>query len=209
MPTVDTLLPRIEEYCRATGTAESTFGRIAVNDGKLVRRLRAGGSITLRTLQRIEGVLSAAPSRGSAADRIVGARIRLRRELVGLSQARLAATLDVSLQQMSEFEQGAARVGAARLCAIARALEAPISFFFAELSPTEIARPEIGPSPGLPATPAAAELLSAYARIGNSRLRRAVLAVARSLAREAPRSECRSRENSRSSEPCSSKSRAH
>ena len=39
------LLPRIEEYCRATGTAESTFGRIAVNDGKLVSRLRAGGSL--------------------------------------------------------------------------------------------------------------------------------------------------------------------
>src|SRR5205823_8179450 len=34
------LLQQIAEYCRHTGLAESTFGRRAVNDGKLTARLR-------------------------------------------------------------------------------------------------------------------------------------------------------------------------
>ncbi len=37
--------------------AESTFGRRAVNDGKLVQRLREGGRITLDTLERIRTFL--------------------------------------------------------------------------------------------------------------------------------------------------------
>ncbi len=34
------LLREISDYCRQTGLAESTFGRRAVNDGKLTARLR-------------------------------------------------------------------------------------------------------------------------------------------------------------------------
>ncbi|HEX4041090.1 MAG TPA: hypothetical protein VHY10_05265, partial [Xanthobacteraceae bacterium] len=40
------LLQEISDYCRQTGLAESTFGRRAVNDGKLAARLRNGGRIT-------------------------------------------------------------------------------------------------------------------------------------------------------------------
>src|SRR5262249_54550107 len=40
------LLQEISDYCRHTGLAESTFGRRAVNDGKLANRLRNGGRIT-------------------------------------------------------------------------------------------------------------------------------------------------------------------
>jgi hypothetical protein len=47
------LLQEISEYCRKTGLAESTFGRRAVNDGKLAARLRNGGRITTYTLDRI------------------------------------------------------------------------------------------------------------------------------------------------------------
>ena len=38
--------------------AESTFGRVAVNDGKLVARLRAGKTINLNTLSKIEMALN-------------------------------------------------------------------------------------------------------------------------------------------------------
>ena len=38
--TSNQILGEIREYCRATQTAESTFGRLVVNDGKLVSRLR-------------------------------------------------------------------------------------------------------------------------------------------------------------------------
>ena len=47
------LLQEISDYCRQTGLAESTFGRRAVNDGKLASRLRNGGRITTDTLDRI------------------------------------------------------------------------------------------------------------------------------------------------------------
>jgi hypothetical protein len=51
------LLQEISDYCRQTGLAESTFGRRAVNDGKLTNRLRNGGRITTDTLDRIRAFI--------------------------------------------------------------------------------------------------------------------------------------------------------
>jgi len=53
------LLQEISDYCRQTGLAESTFGRRAVNDGKLASRLRHGGRITTETLDRIRNFMAA------------------------------------------------------------------------------------------------------------------------------------------------------
>jgi hypothetical protein len=53
------LLQEIADYCRRTGLAESTFGRRAVNDGKLTSRLRNGGRITTETLDRIRSFMNA------------------------------------------------------------------------------------------------------------------------------------------------------
>src|SRR5712672_3952432 len=52
------LLQEISDYCRQSGLAESTFGRRAVNDGKLASRLRNGGRITTETLDRIRGFMA-------------------------------------------------------------------------------------------------------------------------------------------------------
>jgi hypothetical protein len=52
------LLQEISDYCRHTGLAESTFGRRAVNDGKLTARLRNGGRITTDTLDRIRSFIA-------------------------------------------------------------------------------------------------------------------------------------------------------
>ncbi len=61
------ILQEISEFCRQRGLAESTFGRRAVNDGKLASRLRNGGRITTDTLDRIRNFMArnvdAAPSR--------------------------------------------------------------------------------------------------------------------------------------------------
>ena len=46
---MDDLLRGISQFCRETGIAETTFGRLAVNDGKLVERLRAGTVVTDKT----------------------------------------------------------------------------------------------------------------------------------------------------------------
>jgi hypothetical protein len=56
--TADQILGEIREFCRATQTAESTFGRLVVNDGKLVSRLRDGARITTGTLDKVRAYLS-------------------------------------------------------------------------------------------------------------------------------------------------------
>jgi SAM-dependent methyltransferase len=57
--TTEQILGEIRDYCRKTRTAESTFGRIVVNDGKLVSRLRDGARITTGTLDKVRAYLSA------------------------------------------------------------------------------------------------------------------------------------------------------
>src|SRR5512135_1827586 len=52
------ILQEISEFCRTRGLAESTFGRRAVNDGKLANRLRNGGRITTDTLDRIRAFMT-------------------------------------------------------------------------------------------------------------------------------------------------------
>jgi hypothetical protein len=53
MDEIEIFLGEIEAYCRARAIAESTFGRIAVNDGKFVGRLRAGRGVTMKTIERV------------------------------------------------------------------------------------------------------------------------------------------------------------
>ena len=55
--TSESLLREISDYCRRVGMAESTFGRLAVNDGKLVGRLRTGASVTLDTMDRVRSFI--------------------------------------------------------------------------------------------------------------------------------------------------------
>src|SRR5258708_2792560 len=56
--TAQELLVQISDYCRQTGLAESTFGRRAVNDGKLAARLRNGGRITTETVDRVRAFIA-------------------------------------------------------------------------------------------------------------------------------------------------------
>lgn len=67
-------------------------------------------------------------------DIYVGARIRLRRQLLGLSQDALAAAIDTTYQQVQKYETGVNRIGAGRLWKAAIALEVPVQYFFQGLS---------------------------------------------------------------------------
>lgn len=64
MSEADALIKEIEMFCQRTDTAESTFGRQAVNDGKFVGRLREGKGVTLKTLARVRAFIT--QSRDSA-----------------------------------------------------------------------------------------------------------------------------------------------
>jgi hypothetical protein len=57
----DALLRDITDYCRRTRMAESTFGRLAVNDGKLVGRLRLGGRLRTDTAERVRAFIARDP----------------------------------------------------------------------------------------------------------------------------------------------------
>jgi len=72
-------------------------------------------------------------SRSSPIDAHVGARIRLRRTLMGMSQERLGEALGLTFQQVQKYERGVNRVGASRLFDLSRALDVPISFFFDDM----------------------------------------------------------------------------
>ncbi len=60
------LLDEIEEYCQSAGIAESTFGRHAINDGKLCARLRSGKDVTLATAERVKSYIREHPANGHA-----------------------------------------------------------------------------------------------------------------------------------------------
>lgn len=60
------LLSRIRRHCEARKISPATFGRKAVNDGKLVKRLEEGKTITLDTLKRIEAELGPPPTEKAA-----------------------------------------------------------------------------------------------------------------------------------------------
>jgi hypothetical protein len=51
------LIGEIEAYCRHHGVAESTFGKLVVNDGKFVGRLREGRRVTTTTVSRVRRYL--------------------------------------------------------------------------------------------------------------------------------------------------------
>lgn len=66
-------------------------------------------------------------------DMHVGSRIRLRRNMLGMSQEKLGENLGITFQQIQKYEKGTNRVGASRLQAIANILGVPVAFFFEDL----------------------------------------------------------------------------
>jgi transcriptional regulator with XRE-family HTH domain len=64
----------------------------------------------------------------------VGARIRLRRALLGMSQSTLAEAIGLTFQQVQKYEKGTNRVSSSRLVDMANALDVAIPHFFQEMS---------------------------------------------------------------------------
>jgi transcriptional regulator with XRE-family HTH domain len=60
----------------------------------------------------------------------VGARVRMRRKLMGLSQEKLAEALGLTFQQIQKYERGANRISASKLFDIGCFLHVTPGFFF-------------------------------------------------------------------------------
>lgn len=70
------------------------------------------------------------PRSPNPVDTHVGARLRLRRQVLKMSQEKLGEALGVTFQQVQKYERGANRIGASRLWKISQVLEIPVAFFF-------------------------------------------------------------------------------
>src|SRR5207253_6079429 len=79
---------------------------------------------------RAAGSSRRSTSRTQDIDRHVGARIRERRIMLGLTQQQLADLIGVTYQQAHKYERGINRVSAGRLYEIAQVLSVPIGYFF-------------------------------------------------------------------------------
>jgi transcriptional regulator with XRE-family HTH domain len=66
----------------------------------------------------------------NAIDIHVGARLRMRRVELGMSQQILGRRLGLTYQQIQKYEKGTNRIGASRLQQIGRILEVPAGYFF-------------------------------------------------------------------------------
>lgn len=120
-------------------------------------------------------------------DVYVGSRIRMRRNILGMSQEKLGEHLGITFQQIQKYEKGTNRVGASRLQAIASILEVPPSFFFdgapggqeglMEESQSSYMVDFLSSTEGI-------QLNRAFARIEDPKVRRKVIDLVRALAGE-------------------------
>lgn len=148
-------------------------------------------SLTSRPSRRKPRATKGGPN---AIDVHVGARVRLRRTLLGLSQEKLGDALGLTFQQVQKYERGVNRIGAGRLFMLARVLDVPITFFYDELPNAVVSSARR--APGFAESPAAnydadpmsnretMELVKAYYRIADQRKRRKVLDLIRTMGRE-------------------------
>jgi transcriptional regulator with XRE-family HTH domain len=120
----------------------------------------------------------------------VGARIRMRRKLLGVSQEKLAEQLGLTFQQVQKYERGANRVSASKLYEIAKALQTSVSYFFDGLAETG-GDARSGALEGgsefmheLVMTPEGLELAALFPKLKRGRVRRRVLDLVKALAED-------------------------
>src|SRR3954453_1957402 len=119
----------------------------------------------------------------------VGARLRLRPNMLGLSQEKLGEAIGLPFQQVQKYERGANRIGASRLHELSRVLDVPISFFFDDTDP--VRAPAMGgfaepPAEAIESDPLrkreTVELIQAYFSIEDGTVRRRLLDFVKALA---------------------------
>ncbi len=130
-------------------------------------------------------------SRSGPIDIHVGSRVRLRRNLLGMNQTDLGKAVGTSYQQIQKYERGVNRVGASRLFNLGRALDVPVSFFFEDLSPAAagggkrrargLNKAAAVLEPDLLSKRETGELIRAYYRVTDPKLRKRVLDLLKAL----------------------------
>ncbi len=124
----------------------------------------------------------------NAIDTYVGTRMRMRRQLLGMSQERLAEQIGVTFQQVQKYEKGINRIGASRLQKIAEVLRTSPAFFFEQ---DDTAAPSLaGIDLSVPADPVTEFLRSkeglvlnrAFVKIEDRRIRETIISLVKAMA---------------------------
>jgi transcriptional regulator with XRE-family HTH domain len=126
-------------------------------------------------------------------DRHVGARVRMRRLLVSMSQERLGEALGITFQQIQKYEKGANRIGASRLQQISKILGVPVEFFFEGAPSGDIVMaagfgelPQSNVVSDFMATSEGVQLTRAFVRISDAQVRRRLIDLVEALAASQP-----------------------
>jgi DNA-binding XRE family transcriptional regulator len=114
-------------------------------------------------------------SRADDIDRFVGARIRERRIMLGLTQHQLAELIGVTYQQSHKYEKGINRISAGRLFAIAQALSVEMNYFVAGMGSVAMMK-------ATPQQRMTLDLAHSFMRIPNRAQQQALCELARTLA---------------------------
>lgn len=124
----------------------------------------------------------------NAIDTYVGMRMRRRRQLLGMSQERLAEQIGVTFQQVQKYEKGINRIGASRLQKIAEVLRTSPAFFFEQ---DDLEAPSLaGLELSAPADPVTEFLRSkeglvlnrAFVKIEDRRIRETIISLVKAMA---------------------------
>lgn len=127
-------------------------------------------------------------------DKHVGARVRMRRMMLNMSQEKLGDALGLTFQQVQKYEKGANRIGASRLQQIAHILQVPVAFLF-EGAPHIPGQQPSGfaeaPSPAYVsdflATSDGLALTKAFMRIKDPKLRRRIVDLVEQIVSDSER----------------------
>lgn len=120
----------------------------------------------------------------------VGARVRLRRTLLGMSQEKLGDAIGLTFQQVQKYERGANRIGASRLFHLSKVLDVPVSFFFEDMPSAGagrggaghgMAEEKAGYEPDPMARRETLELVRAYYKIRDASVRKRLFEMTKAL----------------------------
>ncbi len=116
----------------------------------------------------------------------IGMKLRMRRQILALSQTDLAARMNVSYQQIQKYETGANRISASLLYQTALALGVPVEYFFegADALDSKAATHD-GPGEQGKLDTNAIKTLAALSRISNQGVRKSFVQLARAISRSA------------------------
>jgi len=118
-------------------------------------------------------------------DQHVGLRIRLRRRELGMTQTELAEAIGLTFQQVQKYERAANRVSASKLWEMSRVLHTGVAYFYqglaAESEPSALASAANEALRTLMLTPEGQDLAETFPRIRQSRIRRKLLELTRSI----------------------------